>query len=646
VVTSPPYWCLRKYSGGTENDLGREKTVALYVEHLVQAFREVWRVLRDDGVCFLNLGDTYFGSGRGAGDKLHPSCDPSSPELLKQGKAKSLCLIPQRAAIALSDDGWIVRNIVVWQKPNVIPDSVGDRCTCSYEHVIVMTKKPDYYWNKDGVREPSVCWEKGTWGGGYGVLDKHRKLGHYTMRHGNKPGSSKTAKRLMPPIGNVKHQALGKGTQVGHRVEMKPTRNLRDVWTIPTSGHREMHPAMMPEELARRCILLGSKPGDTVFDPFAGAGTTGKAARQLGRNAVLMDISEEYCGLMRQRLGQVEVSPPPSSPSPPEPTNKVSLEGTTTDKALVEDIVIRPKTTVINQEFVSWARTYSGPKFHACISDFPYGYFFMSSKWDDPRQPTANQVHKNLPSGQRMTTVEENLSFQQSVRTWGESILQHLFPGALVFVFAGTRMFEWVSTAMQMAGFEHWDTIMWLYGQGWPKARDIGKMLDKTNGNERTIVGRNPSSRENCTPDNSIFKSGTAGKTDFISSGPSGWDGYKTVSMKPAYEPILCFRAPRDGLTYRELVTKYGTGCLNIDGARIGTGAKKWDKPKGGIWHPSIPGDQRMIDNPRGRYPANVVLGEEVANMLGDVSRFFYCPKASRKEREAGCEDLPVTAAA
>jgi hypothetical protein len=284
------------------------------------------------------------------------------------------------------------------------------------------------------------------------------------------------------------------------------------------------------------------------------------------------------------------------------------------------------RSLVVNSEFVSWARTYSGPKFHGCISDFPYGYFFMSSRWDDPKQATNNQVH-NLPSGQRMTTLEKNLSFQQSVRTWGEALLSHLLPGALVFVFAGTRMFEWVSTGMQMAGFEHWETFCWLHAQGFPKCQDIGRMLDKANGNGHE--------------GHQIFGRGKRHSVELIEpSSPEAatWRGYKTASLKPAFEPILCFRAPRNGLTYVELVTEYGTGALNVDGGRIGNGAKKWDTPKGGIWHKSIPGDQRMIDNLLGRFPGNLILDEESAAMLGNVSRYFYCAKASRREREAGLD--------
>jgi hypothetical protein len=144
---------------------------------------------------------------------------------------------------------------------------------------------------------------------------------------------------------------------------------------------------------------------------------------------------------------------------------------------------------VVNQEFVSWSRTYSDPKFHAVLSDFPYGYHFMNAKWDDPRQMTKSQVVSYLPSGQRMTTVEENIAFQNAVRQWGEAMLPLLYPGALVMIFAGPRMWEWVATGMQMAGFLHWDTIMWVHLQGMPKAHDIGKRIDRENGNGPKAAG-------------------------------------------------------------------------------------------------------------------------------------------------------------
>jgi DNA modification methylase len=311
VVTSPPYYLLRKYPGGTDNDLGREKTVELYVEHLVNAMREVRRVLKDDGVVFLNIGDTYHGSGRGAGKngtndmKMNPNC--SGTPLRGRGKAKSLCLIPHRVPIALENDGWIVRNDIIWEKPNAVPESVKDRCTSSHEFVFVLTKSENYYWDQEAVREPSVCWAKGSLGGGHTASKKDGKMKAWTMRHGNKVGSSKTEK-LSPPIGNAKHQALGKPTLVGHRTPMRPTRQLRDVWTINTHPHKEKHIAMFPEALVERCVQLGSRLGDVVLDCFAGSGTTGVVAKKLGRNAVLLDISEEYVRMMHDRISGAVVA--------------------------------------------------------------------------------------------------------------------------------------------------------------------------------------------------------------------------------------------------------------------------------------------------------------------------------------------------
>ena len=677
VVTSPSYFGLRRYPGGTENDLGRENTVALYVEHLVMAMREVWRVLRNDGVVFLNIADSYHGSGRGAGKngtndmKMNPLC--AGTPLRGQGAAKSLCLIPHRVMIALQNDRWTVRNDIIWAKPNCVPESVKDRCTSSYEHVIVLVKSKKYYWNQEEAREASVCWEKGSVGGGVTASRKDGKMKGWTMRHSNKLGSSKTEKRLStgdvlmedgkvkwhpvgvgpkgdglvadgthgertklsPPIGNVKHQALGNPALVGHRVPFKPTRNMRDVWIIPTVPHKEAHIAMFPEELAARCIKLGSKAGDTILDCFGGGGTTGVVARQLRRNAVLLDISAEYCQLMKDRLSQ---QPETSESLPVAEDNARESSG---DPMLDFDQPLSPPSrgqiVVVNQEFVSWSRTYSDPKFHAVLSDIPYGYHFMNAKWDDPKQMTKSQVVRYLPSGQRMTTVEENIEFQNAVRQWGEAILPWVYPGALVMMFAAPRMWEWVATGMQMAGFEHWDTIMWIHSQGFPKAQDIGKRIDRENGNGSDARGTQVFGRT---------KRHSTVPTVPASPESAPWFGYKTPALKPAYEPIPCFRAPRQGMTYAKLALGRGTGALNVDGARIGSGAKRWDTPKGGIWHPSEPGEQCLIDNPLGRYPADLILDEESGELLDEQSGvrasdfFYYCAKASRREREAGLEGL------
>jgi hypothetical protein len=192
----------------------------------------------------------------------------------------------------------------------------------------MLTKRQEYFWNRAEAVEPSLCWQNDSLGGGVTPSTKDGKMKYMTMRHSNKVGSSKTEKRVrpidegpkggaviadcthgkrsrrLPPIGNVKHQALGNPTLVGNRMEIKPTRNLHDVWTINTHPHSEAHPAMWPESLVERLIRISTRPGDTVLDQFAGSGTTGLVAERLGRNSILLDTSEEYCQLMMGRIAR------------------------------------------------------------------------------------------------------------------------------------------------------------------------------------------------------------------------------------------------------------------------------------------------------------------------------------------------------
>lgn len=251
-----------------------------------------------------------------------------------------------------------------------------------------------------------------------------------------------------------------------------------------------------------------------------------------------------------------------------------------------------------------------------------------------------------------MTTVQENVEFQLAVKAWGEAMLAHLYPGALVMTFSGPRMWEWLATGMQMAGFEHWDSFCWLHAQGFPKAQDIGKLVATATGEQP--IGEVPNPAFTFMKNSGQTSTGWKGvipETKLVYA--NAFQGYKTPALKPAWEPILCFRAPRQGMTYAEIATKYGSGCLNVDGGRTAAG----------------------------RYPANVILDEESAIMLdtqsgisksrkisamnpgkitpvamnwglddrstisyedsGGASRFFFCAKASSQERNAGCEDLP-----
>ena len=322
VVTSPAYYRLRKYAGHTDDAFGWERTVEQYVRNTIKILREIRRVLKSDGVVFWIVCDTHYGSNRGKGSRpsrLTPYCEPSP--ILGEGRDKCLCLIPDQIRIAARNDGWIIRSNNIWFKPNCMPESATDRCTHSYEDVIMLTRQGNYFFNNAAAVEASRTAphpiSEGPKGDRLIAQGLHGKRGWETIRHGNKPGCSKSAKYFgsdagaakgklvtYAPIGNVKHQALGKGTLVGNRVPIKDKRRMRDVWTIPTYAHKDDHVAIFPEALAERCILLGSQPGDVVFDPFGGSGTTGAAAERLGRNAILMDLSEQYCQSMKRRFAR------------------------------------------------------------------------------------------------------------------------------------------------------------------------------------------------------------------------------------------------------------------------------------------------------------------------------------------------------
>jgi DNA modification methylase len=291
IVTSPPYWGLRKYEGaqdrvweqepGCEHQWGKEKrirqapqrdhakgggfaktrateaarkgmafeasqgcfcstcgawkgsyglepTVELYVQHTIEIIRECSRVLRDDGLLFLNVSDTY--------------------------RNKGLVCVPERVTIAAREDGWLVRDRIIWAKPNPMPESVKDRFTDSYEPVLMLAKSPRYYWNPEAARETATSKDAGADG----------------------------------------------------------QRNMRNVWTIALQPYGGAHFAAFPEELVRRCITPATKPGDLVLDPFGGSGTTGKVAMELGRRSILLDVNYgdkgSYEGLARQRFQKLLAS--------------------------------------------------------------------------------------------------------------------------------------------------------------------------------------------------------------------------------------------------------------------------------------------------------------------------------------------------
>lgn len=299
-VTSPPYFGLRDY--GEEGQYGLEASPAEYVETMRAVFAEVRRVLADDGTLWLNLGDSYY-SGRGNPEPnaddgkqparrgwVRPVDRPSQP----WGRPKSLLGIPWRVAFALQDDGWTLRNEIIWAKANAMPESVVDRLSCKHEHVFLFTKSRRYWFDIDPIREQ------------YAVTSVARaKYGFAAGLEGGTNGKSNGPLRSAREAGKASGTNL-RPTGKRHTAANPNGANPGDVWTLPTQPFAEAHFAVMPQALAERAILAGCKPGGTVLDPFSGSGTTGLAASKHGRKYVGIDLNAEYLDLsLRTRLGQM-----------------------------------------------------------------------------------------------------------------------------------------------------------------------------------------------------------------------------------------------------------------------------------------------------------------------------------------------------
>lgn len=267
VVTSPPYFGLRDY--GHEDQYGTEETPGEYIENMVRLYREVRRVLTDDGTFWLNVGDSYY-SGRG-----NPGPNGTDPKNLARrgwnrqvdkpgqpwGQRKGMLGIPWRVALALQDDGWILRNDIIWAKPNAMPESVTDRLANRHEHLFLFTKSLKYWFDLDPIREPHVS--------------APSRAGANALR------GQKAIRKSGPNSGQYSEGG----------------RNPGDVWDIATRPFPGAHFATFPEELPRRCIASGCKPGGVVLDPCSGSGTTGAAAQALGRRYIGIDINADYLKL-------------------------------------------------------------------------------------------------------------------------------------------------------------------------------------------------------------------------------------------------------------------------------------------------------------------------------------------------------------
>lgn len=296
--------------GAWRGAYGLEPTIEMYVAHTVEILREVRRVLRADGVAFWNIGDSYASTkakdgysstGTDLGWKNTQSCKPP-PGL----KAKNLCLIPSRVALAAQADGWWVRSMIVWAKPNPMPESVTDRPTDAYEHIIMLTKSERYYWDQEAVKEPcSESTHARISQDLAGQVGSHRAHGGGKTNGPMKAVVAGSTRKLAEAGSGIKNN-----DSFDAAMAIMPTaRNIRNVWTFATQPYSGAHFATFPEELPRRCILAASKVGDLILDPFGGSGTTGRVAIELRRNAILLDLAygSDYAPLAAKRTVNVQL---------------------------------------------------------------------------------------------------------------------------------------------------------------------------------------------------------------------------------------------------------------------------------------------------------------------------------------------------
>jgi DNA modification methylase len=315
VVTSPPYFGLRDY--GHDGQIGLEASPDAFVAKLVEVFREVRRVLRDDGTVWLNLGDSYANNGTGGNgatggrDKSTPqsAMPPIGTTPVKKSvpdglKVKDLIGIPWRVAFALQADGWYLRQDIIWHKPNPMPESVRDRCTKAHEYIFLLSKAERYYFDSEAMQEPATP---------QGIArrdraDLRQKEGWSEAYHGNPPkglAKGRGGKNAFRGQGHQRDSASGPANREGRdmtNIGEGETRNRRSVWTVATKPYKGAHFATFPPDLIRPCILAGCPKDGTVLDPFGGSGTTAQVALEEGRKAVLCELNTDYIALAHKRL--------------------------------------------------------------------------------------------------------------------------------------------------------------------------------------------------------------------------------------------------------------------------------------------------------------------------------------------------------
>jgi DNA modification methylase len=296
IVTSPPYWGLRDYD--ESNQIGQEKTPEDFISHILCLSYDFMRVLKDDGIFWLNLGDTYFGAKGGhwssdnsftndtTGTKYreHRKAPPKHSYL----KTKDLTGVPWKTAIALQKEGWYLRNDIIWSKNNPMPEAVKDRFAKSHEHIFMFTKQPHYYFDYEAVLEPYTE-PLNRWGGdNYNDVEESKYKGDMAKSLGYSHQDHKSGK--------------------GKAVRPNPNGKTRkDVWKLNTSSYKGGHFAVFPAEIPELCIKASTRKGDTVLDPFMGSGTTAVVAKRLERKWIGIELNPEYAQIINDRTRQTEL---------------------------------------------------------------------------------------------------------------------------------------------------------------------------------------------------------------------------------------------------------------------------------------------------------------------------------------------------
>lgn len=312
VVTSPPYWGLRDY--GVDGQIGLETTLGEHLEKMVEVFEEVRRILKPSGTVWLNYGDCYASTpnGRKAKDVVNDDrCFRDKPFSTIGGhlKPKDLCMIPNRLAIALQEAGWWVRSEIIWGKPNPMPESVTDRPATAHEKIFLLTKSARYFYDASAVRQKSAESSVARW-----AQDIESQTGSERAN-----GVAKANGTMKAVGGPKKDKQRGHGRrhagfndrwdQMSKEEQQANGRHLKNyeaapvqVWEIATHSFKEAHFATFPPALAERCIKAGCPKDGVVFDPFGGAGTTGLVADRLGRDAILIELNEDYIDISEKRI--------------------------------------------------------------------------------------------------------------------------------------------------------------------------------------------------------------------------------------------------------------------------------------------------------------------------------------------------------